>query len=80
MVLHGRVIGINDVVDFYGRTIEELAAEFRISVDEYVEWCLNEGKEPEKTCSGKMTLRPSDQPKSGSCPGENPGIGIGTQP
>lgn len=59
--LHGRVIGINDVIDFYGRTIDELKAEFRTSVDEYVEWCLSEGEEPEKTWSGKMTLRPSDE-------------------
>jgi predicted HicB family RNase H-like nuclease len=59
--LHGRVIGINDVIDFYGHTIDELKAEFRTGVDEYVEWCLSEGEEPEKTWSGKMTLRPSDE-------------------
>jgi predicted HicB family RNase H-like nuclease len=47
--LHGRVIAINDVIDFYGRTIDELKAEFCTSVDEYVEWCLSEGEGPEKT-------------------------------
>ena len=45
---HGRVIGINDVVDFYGRTADDLKTEFRTSVDEYLEWCREEGEEPEK--------------------------------
>ena len=59
--LHGRVIGLTDVIDFYGRTIDELKDEFRASIDEYVAWCREEGTEPEKTWSGKMTLRPSDE-------------------
>ena len=46
--LHGRVIGINDVIDFYGRTGDELKVEFRTSVDDYVEWCRSDGEEPEK--------------------------------
>ncbi|HEX6014303.1 MAG TPA: type II toxin-antitoxin system HicB family antitoxin [Geminicoccaceae bacterium] len=58
---HGRVIGINDVVDFYGGTPEELRREFAASVEEYVAWCREEGTEPEKSWSGKMTLRPSDE-------------------
>ncbi len=58
---HGRVIGLNDVIDFYGRTIDELKAELRTSVDEYIDWCREEGEEPEKAWSGKMTLRPSDE-------------------
>ena len=57
---HGRVIGLNDVIDFYGRGVDDLKAEFRSSVDEYLDWCREEGTEPEKTWSGKMTLRPSD--------------------
>jgi predicted HicB family RNase H-like nuclease len=57
---HGRVIGLNDVIDFYGKTVDELKAEFRNSVDEYVDWCREEGVEPEKAWAGKMTLRPSD--------------------
>jgi predicted HicB family RNase H-like nuclease len=58
---HGRAIGLNDVIDFYGKTVDELKAEFRTSVDEYIEWCREEGDEPEKTWSGKLTLRPSDE-------------------
>jgi predicted HicB family RNase H-like nuclease len=58
---HGRVLGLNDVIDFYGRTVDELKAEFRASIDEYVAWCREEGEEPEKAWSGKLTLRPSDE-------------------
>jgi len=54
---HGRVIGIQDVIDFYGRTPEELRAEFKRSVDEYLAWCAAEGSKPEKTWLGKLTIR-----------------------
>lgn len=58
---HARVIGLNDVIDFYGRSIDDLKAEFRNSIDDYVSWCREEGEEPERTWSGKMTLRPTDE-------------------
>ena len=55
------MVGINDVVDFYGATPEELRREFAASVEEYVAWCRDEGTEPEKSWNGKMTLRPTDE-------------------
>jgi predicted HicB family RNase H-like nuclease len=54
---HGRVIGIRDVIDFYGRTPEELREELANSVDEYLAWCAEEGTKPEKTWQGKLTIR-----------------------
>ena len=54
---HGRVIGIQDVIDFYGRTPEQLREEFKHSVDEYLAWCAEEGTKPEKTWLGKLTIR-----------------------
>ena len=32
---HGRVVGITDVVNFYGRSPKELRREFKASIDEY---------------------------------------------
>jgi predicted HicB family RNase H-like nuclease len=58
---HGRVIGINDVVDFYGGTPEELRREFAASVEDYIAWCREEGAVPEKSWTSKMTLRPTDE-------------------
>ena len=54
---HGRVIGIRDVIDFYGRTPEELRKELKVSVDDYLAWCAEEGTNPEKTWQGKLTIR-----------------------
>ena len=54
---HGRVIGIQDVIDFYGRTPEELREEFKNSVEDYLTWCAEEGTKPEKTWVGKLTIR-----------------------
>jgi predicted HicB family RNase H-like nuclease len=54
---HGRVIGMQDVIDFYGRTPDELRQEFARSVDEYRAWCAEEGTRPEKTWLGKLTIR-----------------------
>jgi predicted HicB family RNase H-like nuclease len=58
---HGQVLGIRDVIDFYGRTPEELREEFRNSVEEYLAWCAEEGTKPEKTWQGKLTLRVDDE-------------------
>jgi predicted HicB family RNase H-like nuclease len=54
---HGRVIGMQDVIDFYGRTPDELREEFKNSVEEYVAWCAEEGTKSEKTWLGKLTIR-----------------------
>jgi predicted HicB family RNase H-like nuclease len=54
---HGRVIGLQDVIDFYGRTPDELRQEFKNSVEDYLAWCTEEGTKPEKTWQGKLTLR-----------------------
>ena len=45
---HGRVVGVRDVIDFYGRTPEELRAEFKAAVEAYLAWCAEEGHKPEK--------------------------------
>lgn len=58
---HGRLVGIRDVVDFYGRDVEGLKAEMRESVEEYLAFCAERGVEPEKAWSGKMTIRPDDE-------------------
>lgn len=58
---HGRVVGIRDVLDFYGRTPDELRREFKNSVEEYLAWCAEEGVRPEKTWAGKFTIRPSEE-------------------
>jgi predicted HicB family RNase H-like nuclease len=60
-LLHGRVLGMRDVLDFHGETVAELEAAFHETVDDYIAWCRSEGEEPQKTWSGKMTFRPDDE-------------------
>ena len=58
---HGRVLGMSDVIDFFGRAPEELRQEFRNSVEDYLTWCEDEGETPEKTWQGKLTIRTSEE-------------------
>ena len=54
---HGRVINITDVINFKGRSMAALRKEFAKSVETYLEFCRNEGEEPEQPFSGKFVLR-----------------------
>ncbi len=56
-LIHGRVANVTDVVTFEGKTPEELIQAFHDSVDDYLEFCREEGEEPEKPCSGKFVVR-----------------------
>ncbi|WP_375460702.1 type II toxin-antitoxin system HicB family antitoxin [uncultured Enterovirga sp.] len=59
-LFHGRVLGMRDVLDFHGATVESLEAAFRETVDDYIAWCAEEGETPQKSWQGKMTFRPGD--------------------
>jgi predicted HicB family RNase H-like nuclease len=54
---HGRVIGLQDVVTFEGRSIDELRHEMEASVDDYLELCEEVGKEPERPYRGEFLVR-----------------------
>lgn len=53
----GHIVGIQDIVGFHGRTVEELEAAFREAVEHYLEVSERIGRPPQKSYSGKMTLR-----------------------
>lgn len=55
--LHGTVLNLRDVIHFQGRSIDELRQSFRDSVDDYLAWCVEEGKVPDKPYSGKFIVR-----------------------
>lgn len=56
-IFHGEVINTRTVITFQGTTVDEIETAFRDSVDDYLEWCAERGKEPEKPFSGKFVLR-----------------------
>ena len=53
-IIFGRVLDINDVVTFKGKTVEEARQEFHKSVDDYLAFCEDLGEEPDKPFSGKL--------------------------
>jgi len=47
-IFHGDVINTRDVITFQGTTVKEIEKAFKDSVDDYIDWCKEEGAEPEK--------------------------------
>jgi len=56
-IFHGRIANINDVVSFYGRSVDELETALREAVEDYLETCAQIGDEPEKPYSGRFNIR-----------------------
>ena len=60
-LFHGDVIGTSDVITFAGKKLDELSPAFQASVDDYLEFCEELGRKPEKPHSGKLVLRISPE-------------------
>jgi predicted HicB family RNase H-like nuclease len=56
-LIRGEVINTRDVITFYGATVPEAEQAFRDSVDDYLDFCKEQGDEPEKPYSGKLLIR-----------------------
>ncbi len=56
-IMHGEVLDLNDVITFQGKSIDEVKQAFQDSVDDYLEFCQELGKTPEKPFSGTFVLR-----------------------
>ena len=56
-VFHGKVLGINDLINFEGSSVKELKKAFREAVDDYLETCKEMDKEPNKTYKGTFNVR-----------------------
>lgn len=53
---YGEVVGLRTVIHFHGASVEELEQAFRDAVDDYLDWCKEDAKEPEKPFSGNLSL------------------------
>jgi predicted HicB family RNase H-like nuclease len=53
----GHLAGVNDVVGFHGKTVEDLKAAFEEAVEDYMATCKRLKKAPEKSFSGKVMFR-----------------------
>ncbi len=58
---HGSVVNTQDVITFYGSSVEELREELMNSVEVYLTFCTEKGRDPEKPFSGKLSIRTSPE-------------------
>ena len=56
-IFHGEVANLRDVITFQGECVSELKQAFRDSVDDYLDFCAERGRDPEKPFSGNISLR-----------------------
>jgi predicted HicB family RNase H-like nuclease len=56
-MFRGEILGLNGGADFYGKNPKELRAEFKRSLQTFLEVCAEKGIEPRRHFSGKFNLR-----------------------
>lgn len=56
-IFYGKILGISDLVDFQSESAKDLEAEFHKAVDDYLDFCAEIGKEPQKEYSGLFNVR-----------------------
>lgn len=57
----GEIMGLNGGADFYGKNPKELRAEFKKSLQVFLDVCREKGIEPRRSYSGKFNLRISPE-------------------
>lgn len=56
-MFRGEILGLNGGADFWGKNPKELRAEFKKSLQVFVDVCREKGIEPRRSYSGKFNLR-----------------------
>ena len=56
-VFHGKVAGIKSLISFEGESVKDLIEDFHYAVDEYFDFCAQNGKHPEKPFKGSFNVR-----------------------
>jgi len=60
-VFYGKILGIDDLVDFSSENAKSIETEFQKAVDDYLLFCEEIGKEPQKEYSGTFNVRISPE-------------------
>ena len=56
-LFYGKILGIDDLVDFHSENAGSIETEFQKAVDDYLAFCAEIGKEPQKEYSGMFNVR-----------------------
>lgn len=59
--LRGKIEGINDLVNFESKDSREIEKEFHEAVDDYLDFCKEIGKIPDKEYKGTFNVRISQE-------------------
>lgn len=60
-IIVGKIIGIVDSITFETSSTQEIEQEFRNAVDDYLEFCREVGKSPDKPYKGQFNVRVSPE-------------------
>lgn len=60
-LFYGKVLGIRALISYEGSNAQELVADFHSAVDDYLELCTQQGKEPERAYKGSFNVRISPE-------------------
>lgn len=55
--IRGKIDGINDYIDFESDSLDKIEFEFHSAVDDYLAFCEEVGKSPEKEYKGSFNVR-----------------------
>ena len=56
-IFFGKVIGIKALISFEGDSVSAIVDDFHNAIDEYLDYCAQSGKEPEKPFKGSFNIR-----------------------
>lgn len=56
-VFYGKILGIDDLINFEGASVKELKKAFKDAIEDYLETCKEMDKEPNKTYKGTFNIR-----------------------
>jgi len=56
-VFHGKVVGIRSLISFEGNSVNAIIKDFHHAVDEYLEFCAETERQPEKPFKGSFNVR-----------------------
>ena len=56
-LLYGKILYINGLITYEARTLDELKEEFHLAVDDYIQFCQEQGLDAYKSFNGKFNVR-----------------------
>lgn len=60
-LFYGKVMGIRSLISYEGETAKELLEDFHGAVDDYLETCAADGRQPEVAYKGSFNVRISPE-------------------